>query len=177
MGKILKHAKGFTLIELLVVISIISLLSSIVMVGLNSARAKARDARRISDLHNIQLALEMYYQTYGGYPSSACPTEVNYRIKVSLAQEPKMQQFLADFPEDPIPPGNCYNTQYLYVSNEYNTCSSGNNARATSYVLYATLEDQGKTNLSNTGVDAWLQAGNGACGTPVVNYRLGNYNG
>lgn len=37
-----KHTKGFTLIELLVVISIISLLSSIVMSSLNSAREKAR---------------------------------------------------------------------------------------------------------------------------------------
>ena len=58
---------GFTLIELLVVIAIIGLLASIVLVSLNPARAKARDARRMSDLHNIQLALEMYYDKYGTY--------------------------------------------------------------------------------------------------------------
>lgn len=60
-------SKGFTLIELLVVIAIISLLSSVVLASLNSARAKARDAKRMSDLHNIQLALEMYYDKYGTY--------------------------------------------------------------------------------------------------------------
>jgi len=61
------RTKGFTLIELMVVISIIGLLSSIILVSLNTARAKARDAKRISDLHNIQLALELYYDKYSTY--------------------------------------------------------------------------------------------------------------
>lgn len=59
---------GFTLIELLVVISIISLLSSVVLTSVNSARAKARDARRIADFREIQKALELYYDTNGSYP-------------------------------------------------------------------------------------------------------------
>lgn len=64
----LKNNKGFTLIELLVVVAIISLLSSIVFASLNSARAKARDARRKSDLHQVQNALALYYTTPGVYP-------------------------------------------------------------------------------------------------------------
>ena len=60
--------KGFTLIELLVVISIISLLSSIILAALNTARAKARDATRLSDMHQIQISLELYRDTYGNYP-------------------------------------------------------------------------------------------------------------
>ena len=63
-----KHS-SFTLIELLVVVAIIGLLLSIVLVSLNNARMKARDARRISDMRQIRLALEMYYNTYGRYPS------------------------------------------------------------------------------------------------------------
>lgn len=65
MGK-----KGFTLIELLVVIAIISLLSSVVMSSLNSARVKARDARRKVDLKQLQLALELYYDSNAGYPNT-----------------------------------------------------------------------------------------------------------
>ncbi len=65
--KKLHPSKGFTLIELLVVVAIISVLSSIVMASLNSARAKGRDAKRISDLHNIQLALELYFDKFGTY--------------------------------------------------------------------------------------------------------------
>ncbi|OHA09369.1 MAG: hypothetical protein A3B37_02285 [Candidatus Sungbacteria bacterium RIFCSPLOWO2_01_FULL_59_16] len=59
---------GFTLIELLVVIAIIGLLASIVFASLNSARAKARDAKRRSDLNQLRTALELYYSNHGNYP-------------------------------------------------------------------------------------------------------------
>lgn len=59
---------GFTLIELLVVVAIIGLLSTLSVLALNTARARSRDARRISDIKQIQTALEMYYNAAGGYP-------------------------------------------------------------------------------------------------------------
>lgn len=58
---------GFTLIELLVVVSIIGLLASVVMTSLNSARAKARDARRRADTTQVRTALELYYAKCGTY--------------------------------------------------------------------------------------------------------------
>jgi type II secretion system protein G len=61
---------GFTLIELLVVISIIGLLASVVLVSLNQARTKSRDAARKADLRQIQTALELYYNDNGAYPCS-----------------------------------------------------------------------------------------------------------
>ncbi len=60
--------KGFTLIELLVVIAIIGLLSTLAVVSLNNARQKARDARRVSDVKQIQTALELFYNDALGYP-------------------------------------------------------------------------------------------------------------
>lgn len=65
-----KTKKGFTLIELLVVIAIIGLLATLAVVALNNARAKARDARRISDIKQIQTALEMYYNDASAYPTA-----------------------------------------------------------------------------------------------------------
>ncbi len=59
---------GFTLIELLVVVAIIGLLSSIVMVSLNAARAKARDARRMEDIQEIHNAIELYIADKGHAP-------------------------------------------------------------------------------------------------------------
>ena len=64
-----KSQKGFTLIELLVVIAIIGILSSVVLASLNSARTKARDAKRVSELKSLQTALELFYDSSGHYPN------------------------------------------------------------------------------------------------------------
>ncbi|MDO8594707.1 MAG: prepilin-type N-terminal cleavage/methylation domain-containing protein [bacterium] len=65
-----KNQKGFTLIELLVVIAIIGILSSVVLASLNSARTKARDAKRVADVKQIQIALELYFDASSKYPFS-----------------------------------------------------------------------------------------------------------
>ncbi|MSU75053.1 MAG: prepilin-type N-terminal cleavage/methylation domain-containing protein, partial [Candidatus Magasanikbacteria bacterium] len=57
-GRRKTRGSGFTLIELLVVIAIIGLLSTLAVVALGSAKQKARDATRLSDLKQIQGALE-----------------------------------------------------------------------------------------------------------------------
>jgi prepilin-type N-terminal cleavage/methylation domain-containing protein len=76
----MKKSKGFTLIELLVVIAIIGILATIVLVSLNSARQKARDVRRIGDLRQVALALEMYYDDNKSYASVTGCTAANYGL-------------------------------------------------------------------------------------------------
>ncbi len=66
----MQKQKGFTLIELLVVIAILGLLSTLAVVSLNNARAKARDARRVSDVKQIQTALELFFMDAGRYPTT-----------------------------------------------------------------------------------------------------------
>lgn len=128
--------KGFTLIELLVVIAIIGLLSSIVLVSLNSARAKARDSRRMQDLRQLQIAMEMYLDKYGSYPIvsdwwSYCDAWTgNKDLSGANGWIPGLApEFIVSLPLDPLRgisraaltgPTGITNTQqfcYVYISN------------------------------------------------------------
>ena len=70
------NKKGFTLIELLVVIAIIGVLSTLAVVALGSARQKANDAKRLSDVKQIQTALELYYTDNNHYPTTTAAVDL-----------------------------------------------------------------------------------------------------
>ncbi len=115
--------RGFTLIELLVVISIISLLSSIVLAGVSTARAKGRDGKRYEEVHQIDLAIQLYIANNGHAPyiqNHNCSAESNggstynegcYAISNSGATDPAkfawdkfvldIQPYMAKVPDDP----------------------------------------------------------------------------
>ena len=69
-NKYMSKKSGFTLVEILIVVFIIGLLSSIILVGLSSFRARGRDARRVADLHLLQNGLELYFSKEGVYPDT-----------------------------------------------------------------------------------------------------------
>ena len=132
-----KKNKGFTLIELLVVIAIIGILASIVLVSLNSARSKARDARRISDLRQVALALEMYYDDKGGYPCDTTASDDDWtELTAQLTAAPV---YISAVPTDPLGT-NAY---------KYHPDPSTIANKATSYVLGATLENGSNAALAN----------------------------
>jgi prepilin-type N-terminal cleavage/methylation domain-containing protein len=62
-----KQNKGFTLIELLVVVAIIGILSSIVLVSLNTARQKGRDASAKGSMSSVRAAAEFYFDSRNNY--------------------------------------------------------------------------------------------------------------
>ncbi len=129
------NKKGFTLIELLVVIAIIGLLSTLAVVALGSAREKANDSKRLSDLKQVQTALELFYTDFNHYPTSTAAItlggassdclsktiETGFLAKTSCGNNP----YMGLVPEDPL------STQsYIYTPD----------TNGTTYTISATLQ-------------------------------------
>ncbi len=68
---------AFTLVELLVVVSIIVVLGTAGMLVYETSLTAGNDTKRISDILQIQKALESYYATYGYYPSNLTDTNLS----------------------------------------------------------------------------------------------------
>jgi general secretion pathway protein G len=146
--------KGFTLIEMLVVISIIGILATLVAANLNSARSRARDAERKSDLKNIQTALRIYYNDKSSYPASdganqikgcdpgtnSCTWGGEWKIGTTV--------YMQKLPSDPLSPSQNY--RYLMGS----AADSGD---TDSYILEACLENKSDTN--GIASDSWCPTG------------------
>jgi type II secretion system protein G len=123
----LKHKQrlqvGFTLIELLVVIVIIGIIATIVMISINSTRIKARDAKRVADIKQMQAALELYFADNLSYPTS-------WTVGQALVSGGKT--LMTAFPTNPRPrnDGDCNDTDYGYLgaTSQYaiNFCLGGN---------------------------------------------------
>ncbi len=157
--------RGFTLIELLVVISIVSLLSSVILASVNTARARARDAVRYSDIQQIRTAIELYINEYGHAPylekdcsidnplSSGCEAQ-SENIKGTAGTnwsvlQGELAKYISKLPMDPcgIKCGVFNNNQETYryryeaPSRLIELCSRQNtfcpSANNTDYLLYA----------------------------------------
>lgn len=70
-------------------IFILGLLSSIVLLSLNSARGKARDAERLSEVRQIASALELYYNDFETYPETLMDLKPKYITETPIAPTPQ----------------------------------------------------------------------------------------
>ncbi len=140
--------------------AIIALRTGIVVTNLTSSRSKARDAKRVSDLGQIQLALELYFDRCKQYPAfvkTSPITDPSYMdINLSTAFDNgcssgiTFQSFLAYIP---TPPNSYSNYGYAVNSGSY----------PTDYLLHVTLE-----NVNEVTRDGYIGASYGdfTCDTP-----------
>ena len=151
---------GFTLIELLVVISIISLLSSLVISSISTAREKSRDARRKADMNQLRVALQFYASNNNGfYPGETwCDSSIGTMASAGCPPVPASSDwnyssvFVSSLinggyiPKMPIDPIN--NSTYFY--NYEPDCSQGRCPQGCCYFrLTARLESGGNFTLEN----------------------------
>jgi type II secretory pathway pseudopilin PulG len=132
------------LVELLVVIAIIGLLSSVALSNFTTARIKARNVQRASDLKQIQLALEMYYDQYGSYPStstwrSQCAAWGSYASTDVIPG--LVPTYLAKLPADPSMDTVASVSCYLYYSNGVDYAVLDHNTSDGSYDQFPDLLD------------------------------------
>jgi prepilin-type N-terminal cleavage/methylation domain-containing protein len=150
----MKRQKGFTLIELLVVIAIIALLSGVILASLSVARAKSRDARRISDAEQIRTAIALYANSTGSVPASTTAyycafsgetrcgafagnfsgTPMAFGWTGTNSLESQLSGYIPKLPTDPT---NSYPYVYYYMPNGFTQCD-GVVGTGTPVVIFST---------------------------------------
>jgi general secretion pathway protein G len=119
-----KKNNGFSLIELVVVITIMAVITALVSINFASAGKRSRDARRMTDLEKVRIALEMIRQAGTTYPAVSAGGAIPNVL---------MSGYIQAIPTDPKSDGSyCYDRPTNY-----------------SYILYAKMEDIGSTNIAS----------------------------
>ncbi len=138
-------SRGFTLVELLVVIAIIGVLATLLLLQLNVARQKARDARRVADINQVRSALELFFDDTGTYPTSTNLGTFTYSGK-------QVGDYLNKIPDDPLrsctvgvydgattDPSGCYGYAWDQITGP----------KATRFHIWAELEELAKSALQS----------------------------
>ena len=131
--KIKTKARAFTIIEMLVVIGIIGLLTAIILPTIAGSRARARDSQRISDLSQLQGALEFFYDRCGQYPGVASSGGVDKNSSCQIAGGGSVTMVPTFISQIPTPPSG----QDFYDYAVLNDSLAGKNIN---YILHTKLE-------------------------------------
>src|SRR5437867_6209698 len=124
MERVTQRESGFTLIELLLVLVILAVLAAVVVPKFTSRSEQARVTAASSDVANIELALDVFEQDAGRFPSS------DEGLRALVQQPPSVRAWRGPYikrgvPNDPW--GNPYVYHYpgQHNLNSYDLFSLG----------------------------------------------------
>jgi type II secretion system protein G len=146
--------RGFTLIELLIVIAIIGIISSVVYASLKLSPQKARDTQRTTDIANLQLALRLYKDENGKYPSFEGGTVIGRGGPIDTMLAP----YFSTIPRDPLQTSD---GKYEYYYDSKMMCANGD----TQYSVIVFASNMETPNFKNWDV---------TCGSPGIGNPGGN---
>lgn len=144
----LTKTKGFTLVEVLIALSILGIIVVGFLALLNPTHqlAKSRDAKRKSDIKQIQSALELYRADKGVYPPSVSSTFANCPIPPTMLVDnctTPVVKYLQTVPKDPK------------TKNNYNYCTTACGL-TNGYRIYYCLENKMDTEARPEATPDWL---------------------
>jgi len=149
--KHLQPNSGFTFIELMVVISIVAIITIVAIISFDSVRQASRDNQRKSDLKNISVALEIYYNRKGYYPNEdynadgcdssigACGGSTSWHASSDI-RDLITEKIITTLPIDPLNIFPYIYTLELDQAGEGTPACPGSGNTTCRYVLQALLE-------------------------------------
>jgi prepilin-type N-terminal cleavage/methylation domain-containing protein len=156
MMSLKKRNQGFTIVELLIVIVVIGILALLVITTYSGIQAKARNAKRQTDIASIQTQLEAFFSQNGYYPSL---TDINSSTWRAANVKSLDANALVD-PSNATQSSTLVDTPAAKSYAYHVTDSSGNSCETTDtncaqYTLTATYEGSvnGATTYSKSNLD------------------------
>lgn len=174
----MKRSKGFTLIELLIVIVLLGVLIALGLASYMSTMKKSRDSKRKSDLRQLAVTLEAYFNDKGHYPLMdsgetaafmGCPDDTSpcgWGVSLVDANGTMYMQT--------IPVEGLSSQRYYYVSTAYSGHPAGSY-----FQLYARLENTLDGDIPKSGATSRVFSDMN-CGTAIAtlhcNYGVSSSN-
>ena len=151
-----KTFPAFTIVELLIVIVVIGILAAITIVAYNGVQSRAHDAKRKSDLKELERYAQLYIADNGISPKSTvgCYAARSY-LNNGECEDFSNFQDINKYMNSKIPKDPTNNSTYFYMyykAHKVNSTGDGViNGTDADFVITARLEDSSKTLFNFNG--------------------------
>ena len=103
LTKRIRNNQGFSLTEIMITMSIVGAVATIASAKIDDVLPMARDAQPKANIHQVQTALNLYYNDHEQYPVSSGnePTAAGWEIIREVLESPD-NTYIPEMPTDPL---------------------------------------------------------------------------